>query len=194
MNRFRETRRAPYALANYEAIGGPIKVHVEYAKMTTGQLGSFLGEWQALLREAWRTEVRRLRDPHCPVRLFTPPPHIATGNSIDIWLDYAVSVTSFAWITQRVATYARGAYEQIVRAFHGLRETNESTRDAPFRLNVEEEQMGVRFALRLEAPHTVLADRKVAERVERLVLGVLDKRLSVSVQPPSQNGWQEPLT
>ncbi len=49
MDCFPETRRPPYLLANFEAIGRPIKVHVEYSKMTTGQLGTFLGEWQALL-------------------------------------------------------------------------------------------------------------------------------------------------
>lgn len=121
-------------------------------------------------------------------------PHIATGNSIDIWLDYAVSIASFAWVTQQVATYARGAYEQIVRAFHGLRETNESARDAPFRSNVEEEQMGVRYELNLETSSALMAAPKVAKRVERLVLGVLDKRMNVSVHPPNQNGRQEPYT
>ena len=184
MNRHRESRRAQYALANYEAIGSPIKVHVEYAKLTTGQLGAFLGEWQALLREAWRVEVRRVRDPHCPVRLFTP--HIATGNSIDIWLDYAVRITSLVWLTQQAVTYARGAYEQIVRASQALRETNESVMEAPFRLEVGEEP-----AISVEAPIAALADPKVAERLEKLVLRAMDKRMSIYVQPPSQNGRQE---
>ena len=67
---------------------GLVRVHLEYEQMTVGQLGRYLDGWQALLRTAWREEAERLEGRHIPVRVF--PARIATGESIDVLMEYAV--------------------------------------------------------------------------------------------------------
>ena len=74
---------------SYAAVNAPIKLHLEYSKMTIGELSNILRHWQALLRAVWRDayELQHgVRAPNTHVLTIAT----STENSLDLISDYAL--------------------------------------------------------------------------------------------------------
>ena len=74
---------------NYAAINAPIKLHLEYSKMTIGELSNILRHWQALLRAVWREAYELQHGAKAPnTHVLTVAS--STENSFDLISDYAL--------------------------------------------------------------------------------------------------------
>ena len=74
---------------SYAAVNAPIKLHLEYSKMTIGELSNILRHWQALLRAVWRDAYELQHG------VSAPNTHVltiatSTENSLDLISDYAL--------------------------------------------------------------------------------------------------------
>ncbi len=79
----------------YAAINTPIRLHLEYGKMTVGELSTILRHWQALLRAVWRVAYELQHDDKAPnIHVLTVTS--STENSFDLISDYALQTAVVA--------------------------------------------------------------------------------------------------
>ena len=164
---------------NYTQINAGIRLHLEYDKMTVGELSNITRQWQALLRAAWRESYPTQAIPTEPLPtalrptepIPTPPNArviiitASTENSLELIAEYALITTT---ITAAVfgpmvdwPGLARAAYRHIQNKLEGSRETG-SVRD--------EGRIYMRSGDReVNLPNQVLADDETGERARKLM-------------------------
>ena len=72
------------------AVWRPLRLHLEFEKLSAGEVGSIMTAYQAPLRQAWRSEIRRLgisRPPSEPRVILTS---LSTASSLDLLADYGL--------------------------------------------------------------------------------------------------------
>ena len=112
---------------SYSAINAPIKLHLEYSKMTIGELSNILRHWQALLRAVWRDAYELQHDVRAPnthVLTITT----STENSFDLVSDYALEAAIIANLILGPVTdwprQARIAYAYLSRLWKTEKEAS----------------------------------------------------------------------
>ena len=79
----------------YVAINTPIKLHLEYSKMTVGELSNILRHWQALVRAVWREAYELEHGAKAPnTHVMTVAS--STENSFDLISDFALQMALIA--------------------------------------------------------------------------------------------------
>ena len=149
---------------NYTQINAGIKLHLEYDKMTVGELSNITRQWQALLRAAWRESYQTVDSRPAPnARVITIT--ASTENSFELTAQYALLtiVITTAVLGPMVdwPGLARAAYRHIQNKLEGSRETG-SVRD--------EGRIYMRSGDReVNLPNQVLADDETGERARKLM-------------------------
>lgn len=109
----------------YAALKAPIKLHLEYSKMTIGELSNILRHWQALLRAVWRDSYELQHGDRAPnARVLTIA--TSTENSLDLISDYAIPGVVIANLFLGPVTdwpmQARMAYAYLSRLWESKKE------------------------------------------------------------------------
>ena len=173
---------------NYMALNAPIRLHVEYGKMTVGELSNILRHWQALLRAVWREvyeQQYRVKAPNTHVLIVAS----STGKSLDLVSDYAIYALLLAnpivgpvtdWPRQARAAYA---YLSLIWTA-GKKEY----------LNVGQERVTIMGGDRpaMTFPSHMLENEEIAGRLESLWKIANSGDMSFTVEEPDESDTNDP--
>ena len=144
----------------HETIGAPIGLHLDYELLTLGELSKLLGQWQALLRCAWREHWRLRYGPEPPpVRVFTSS--ISTGNSIDVTSDFAMALSLITAVVGPPIDWPRRGREAFEFISHRLQRQQKVEND---RLYMELGDQPV-----LDFPTHITESDETTERLVRII-------------------------
>ena len=119
----------------HEPVGLPIRLHLEYQRMTAAELSAILRQWQVVLRAVWVEAYLGLGPYPNKGVPFTRVPRSAAPRilvsalsdreSIDVWVEYAVRIGEqlavpalFAGPVKDWPSVVRGVYAYLVSLLH----------------------------------------------------------------------------
>ena len=148
---------------NYTQINEPIKLHLEYDKMTVGELSNITRQWQALLRVAWRESYEAEHGGTAPnARVLTVA--ASTENSFELISEYAIPTILFATVVFGPVVnwpgLARAAYTRIRNRLGGASEREPWSEDRIYMRAADRE---------INLPADVVADDETTERIIKLL-------------------------
>ena len=161
---------------NYAQINAAIKLHLEYDKMTVGELSNIARQWQALLRAAWRESYAAERGRTAPnARVLTVA--ASTENSFELVSEYALPTLVFAtMVLGPIVTWpglARAAYARIRNRMDSIIET------------VPEGRTYMRVGDReVNLPDDTFADDETAERARRFLETLISGQIVGAIEDP----------
>lgn len=163
---------------NYESIDEPIRLHLEFDQITVGKLSSILGQWQVVLRSAWRESYELQLVGRAPTaRVLTVS--TSTKHSFDLIAEFVILSTSFLGPIYNWPSLVRTAYGYLGSVW--LLKERQSEREDSGHAFIR----GVQSA-ELDVPIDALKDSGTGQRIERLWEIANRGSINITVVPSKQ--------
>ena len=172
---------------SYAAINAPIKLRLEYSKMTVGELSNVLRHWQALLRAAWREAYELQHGVKAPnTHLLTIAS--STENSFDLISDYALQTAIIANLVLGPVTDWPGQARMVYAYLSLIWET-----EGEAHLEADQERVTIigGDTPAITFPSNMLENEEIAGRLKAFWKIANSGDISISIQEVNELGTTE---